>query len=847
MPRDGSAGRGFLREGSGSMQFHHRRRTQATQGLRRNRRRINAPCIETLEGRLLLSGYAPSHKVTLGGTTYLVSVSPGMEQISITGRDSIGIVLRGTNSMSQLSITPIKTLPHHKPGQIKISSLKVATGDIGSINAPNAAFTGAATPISASGDVTLSSVSGNAHIILTGNITSLTIGSINLTAGGLLQLTGPLTGPMVVNGPASVNGGAIELNGGVSGPLQFTQGLNLVQGGTLSIAGSDLAGISVTGPLNVASHGAITVGGSLAGLSSSGPMTINGGTISIGQSFVGTLNAPALTIENGGVFSIGQDMGGTITIGDPLTLNDGAFTIGRDVTTQASIFINGLTIENGGSFSVGNNLEIVPTIEGDLVINGGSFYVGHDLTGLSVVQSLIMTGGSFTVGNDVTGTIGINGGLELSQSASFSIVRDLANLTVGQGVSATASEIAVGRNITGRLTVGQGLALSQSGSLQVGNDVIGAIVVALDTTISQNGLLSIGRDVLGGLAIGGNLTLDSGGAINVGRELDNFSLGGNYVVTSTGTGINVAGDINTATIGGTFTGKTTSTGVPAVYPTIPDLSVGLNLNNLTVKNGAAGQGGVRNAFISVGKEITGLNILHGLFQSFMYAGVSIAGTIGPDGNDAVNDSEIRSGAYINGLTLQGDVRSTFPENISSQGYPTRIIAGELLNGTWVNGGIIDNFQITGAMFDSVVAASVVPYGGNGTLPGGGYGPPPSYNAGAGPNGTYNQPVGHITGGTFGAPISYINYAPVNISNQLATGTAWASGSPNNAFLDGAINPSFSQAAVPVPDQTPTTAIPLPLKSTVFQGVYSTPHGSNLDYAGFYASDVRGVFVGALPQ
>jgi hypothetical protein len=45
-------------------------------------------------------------------------------------------------------------------------------------------------------------------------------------------------------------------------------------------------------------------------------------------------------------------------------------------------------------------------------------------------------------------------------------------------------------------------------------------------------------------------------------------------------------------------------------------------------------------------------------------------------------------------------------------------------------------------------------------------------------------------------------------------------------------------------------LPLPTKSTVLGGVISTSHGSNpdaYDFAGIFAADTRGVFVGTLPS
>ncbi len=84
---------------------------------------------------------------------------------------------------------------------------------------------------------------------------------------------------------------------------------------------------------------------------------------------------------------------------------------------------------------------------------------------------------------------------------------------------------------------------------------------------------------------------------------------------------------------------------------------------------------------------------------------------------------------------------------------------------------------------------------------------------------------------------------------------------DDTILPGEINESF---ATPPPTAGPTTTTtsttmgtttttttpttpPLPTKSTVWGGVISTPHGDNADFAGIFAADTSGVFVGTLPK
>ena len=91
------------------------------------------------------------------------------------------------------------------------------------------------------------------------------------------------------------------------------------------------------------------------------------------------------------------------------------------------------------------------------------------------------------------------------------------------------------------------------------------------------------------------------------------------------------------------------------------------------------------------------------------------------------------------MLINGNVTSDYVTNPKPNptGYPTRIVAGQVLEdrapgrdpqggfpqGTFASAGNIDNFQITGSLIDSVLAASVA-FGGNGTFPTSPYGAQP---------------------------------------------------------------------------------------------------------------------------
>ncbi len=399
-------------------------------------------------------------------------------------------------------------------------------------------------------------------------------------------------------------------------------------------------------------------------------------------------------------------------------------------------------------------------------------------------------------------------------------------------------------------------------------------------------------------ALGPNAQIDVNGNVGSMSVQNNVNLGPSGHIV-------IAGDLNSLTVNGIFQGQGTS----AI-----DLSVGLNLNGLTVLGGSANQGGIQSANIAVGKNIVGLNIQHGVFNSLITAGVLINGSssganIGADGTDAIFDSEILAGAQIINLTINGDVTSDYVTNPSPHptGYPTRIVAGEVLEdrapgrdsqggfpqGTFTSGGEIDNFQITGSLIDSVVAASVAPFGNSGTLPSNNLSysaPPPSVANTPGDQGfnTYDAPAGIIVGGTVlvntkgttgvSELLPFKNFSEVSYFNETeisaftpVTITPVTYAPPRMSFynsldptiddtiLPGAINLSFATAPADLNAQnqnpngsgqtTTTIKLSLPSKSTVLGGVISNQHKGNPDaedFAGIFANDTSGVFVGVLP-
>jgi hypothetical protein len=641
--------------------------------------------------------------------------------------------------------------------------------------------------------------------------TALRIGRITVQSGQLGAINAAST--------ANLIGAITPLKGGIQ-TFAFN---SLSKNAQVNVLGD--VGTFQVGSADLSANGLVHIGGGVTGQFNVGSLHVDGGKVLIDHSAAG-LSLGALRVEHSGQFLIGGDVTGTSSLG-AVDLNGGRFLISHDVASGAAVTAGSLTIENAGQFVVGNNLNSVLQVAGsEKILSNGIFQVGKSLGGLSVGQDLTL----------------------------------------------------------------------DSGRLLVGQDVLGPITVASGINLSHNASLSVTRDVVGAMNVTGDVRLDSGGSLSVGRNLNTVSINGDLAFTPSAGTINVGGNVAGLTINGVYRGRSN------LNPSTPEFSVGLNLTNFTVLGGTASQGGVQNANISVGKDLVGLNVPHGIFNSLITAGVlidgapqngSAGGNVGADAFDAIFDSQLLAGVQIKDLLINGDVRSDFVTNPNPTGIPTRIVAGEDRQGNFTGGGNIDNFQITGALIDAVLAASVQPYGGDGTLPPTGYNANRAPAANPGVFSNYNAPAGTITGGTFAAPIVYPNYGYVSYVNEVRSGTT----AFNRAIdpdihvniLPGAINPSF--ASTPAPSSvtstitsgsssnstsnatnqgnstsqglssntgqslTTTTTVTttnqaLPIKSTVLGGVISNSHDGTpdaFDFAGIYAADTSGVFVGPVPK
>lgn len=504
------------------------------------------------------------------------------------------------------------------------------------------------------------------------------------------------------------------------------------------------------------------------------------------------LSVRNLTIRSGQIGSILAapiELDGTMT---PLTTSVDTIQFGG-LGPAAQIDVRG----GLGSMTLGD-VRLGPT--GHVVIAGNVSGTGSGTSTSSNTATGTGTS-SVTINGTVTGTITASGS------------------GTGSGTSSVPQTV-------GSVTIGK-MAID-GGEFRIVGDSVAPVQIVGGLSLSHNGVFIVGRDQTGSMTVGGSIVIDSGGQLQVGRNLSSLTVGGDVVMNPGASGIVVGGDLGSLVVNGVFRGQGSSSAV--------DLGVGLNLNGLSVLGGSSDQGGIQSANIAVGKNLSGVNAPHGIFWSWITAGVSInggssgsgAGYIGADGVTAILNTEIDAGASISNLTVGGDVKSGFPTG-DTAGYPTRIIAGKVRStdvtkgpdaGTYLPNGSLTGLQINGALIDAVLAASVAPYGGDGTLP-----PAPAYgvqppNPGTPPSTFSNfQAPGGLT------DVTTPNYSIRDVIAGQPVGPAhWGDGvAPHATILNNGT-----------------------IVATVTGGVTSTPHDDQFDFAGLFAVNTVGVTGGNQP-
>ena len=363
-------------------------------------------------------------------------------------------------------------------------------------------------------------------------------GTIDITAAGLLTVTGNVTS----------GGGNIAL---LSNGITQGAGSTINAGaGTVAIdADSTAAGaINLSGLISTtsASASAVTIqDGTTAAL---GNITATNGTVIVGvaQDITG-----ALTQNGGTTLNVGTL---TVSTANTITLTSGTNTIGTlgSVTRGGAVDINdstgGLSVTGPVTGGTITNAVAITTAGGALAVNGNISTSGANnitLTGNGVTQgggSTIDGGsGTITIDGDSTaaGAINMSGALTTTNAGASAVtVQDATTVALGN-VTATSGTFVLGAgDIGGAVTQNGGTALNVSSIVADFNNTAtltaaGNAIVTLGA-ITRDGAFSL-NDGSGGLTVNGLIT---GGTTT-----------NNVSITTAGGALTINANI-TATVGG---------------------------------------------------------------------------------------------------------------------------------------------------------------------------------------------------------------------------------------------------------------------------------------------------------
>ena len=315
-----------------------------------------------------LPGPNQEPRCLLGGAFYQVSLTGGgYEQLSQIGSGHhrvIGIDLFSTTASSQLTITLKSAQPAFGSANtvLQIGKINVHSGQLGGINAAGAAnLLGNVTTLKGSVQtIAFNDLGPNAQINVVGSVGTFQVGSADLSANGLVNITGDVTGQFSAGG-LDLNGGRVIIGDNVDGGLSLG-GLDITQGGQL------------------------IVGNNLDGASTLGPVDINGGRFLVGHNVNGTLTTGDLIVQNAGHFIVNNDAAGLVQVEGVARINSNGLVQVGGTLAGLNVF-QGLTLDSSGKLSVGSDVTGPITVgTGVSLSNNAQITVGRDILGTAAAR-----------------------------------------------------------------------------------------------------------------------------------------------------------------------------------------------------------------------------------------------------------------------------------------------------------------------------------------------------------------------------------------------------------------------------------------------------------------------------
>lgn len=276
-------------------------------------------------------------------------------------------------------------------------------------NAAGGASTGTVTVTGAGSRLTLG---GGADALMFIGRGSETSGTLNVTAGGLLQTSGLLIGDRG-NGVANIVGGRVETRGNLNGgpSAGFSGGIVVGRGdgvGTLNIAGGAtvlIDGSSPVASLRIAGNSTVAGGTGTVNLSGGSTLTVSSPQAAIGVASAdggGLATVGSFNLSGAGTHAAIVGSGARLLIGSAANAV-GTVVIGAGASLAAESFVG--VAHDGSASSAGQGTLIVNgTLSTGTLFNGLNGYVG----GSGLIQGNVVNQGRFNPGNS-PGTLHIDG------------------------------------------------------------------------------------------------------------------------------------------------------------------------------------------------------------------------------------------------------------------------------------------------------------------------------------------------------------------------------------------------------------------------------------------------------
>jgi hypothetical protein len=325
----------------------------------------------------------------------------------------------------------------------------------------------------------------NAFIRITNDFTK------TVTIDALTDATNLTVQKLTINAPPGATNTLLLSSVGVTNPLVFQTGLEMMDGAEIRITNSMLQTLLTNDHVNI-----------------DGALTLDSGVIDFGDTTVTS--------------RVGRVTSGTFTINGG-TVYAGAMTVGGLTNSSGFLNLNGGTLNVSSLLSAGRNLETTGTVAvlgGQLNVTNDDTRVGDEGTGMMTVSNANLVLNNLQVGRDAPGTFSLQPGgtiQVLFDTVAGRFAPGTGVVSVAGGQLLTAQTLFVGRGGNGQFNLTAGTVSAMT--LLVAADTTNSIGASGALTVS-GGTLNVNSNLLvGSVSFSTGHVLVTGGTITVTNDI----------------------------------------------------------------------------------------------------------------------------------------------------------------------------------------------------------------------------------------------------------------------------------------------------------------------------------------